>query len=121
MLVGAGGSLGRCHYFNGKFIASNLCLILTPKNKDEIEMKFYAKYLNMLREQIVEDLADGAAKPTIKENELKKYKIKSINKDKQKQIVEKMLKSEEIIKQKEEELIKIKNELDADFLDFIKR
>lgn len=32
-----------------------------------------------------------------------------------------MLKSEEIIKQKEEELIKIKNELDADFLDFIKR
>lgn len=82
--VGTGVSLGRCHYFNGKFIASNLCLILTPKNKDEIEMKFYAKYLNMLREQIVEDLADGAAKPTIKENELKKYKIKSINKDKQK-------------------------------------
>ena len=52
---------------------------------------------------------------------MKKYKIKSINKDKQKKIVEKMLKSEEIIKQKEEELIKIKNELDADFLDFIKR
>lgn len=52
---------------------------------------------------------------------MKKYKIKSINKDKQKQIVEKMLKNEEIIKQKEEELIKIKNELDADFLDFIKR
>ena len=66
-------------------------------------------------------MADGTSKLTIDEEELKKYRIKFINKDKQKQIVEKMLKSEEIIKQKEEELIKIKNELDADFLDFIER
>lgn len=28
---GAAGSLGKTHYVNGKFIASNLCFILTPK------------------------------------------------------------------------------------------
>ena len=28
-VVSAGGSLGRSHYVNGKFIASNLCLIST--------------------------------------------------------------------------------------------
>lgn len=33
--IQAAGSLGRTHYVNGKFIASNLCLVLTPKNKDE--------------------------------------------------------------------------------------
>ena len=29
--VAAGGSLGRTHYIKGKFTASNLCLIMTPK------------------------------------------------------------------------------------------
>jgi hypothetical protein len=33
-VVSAGGSLGRSHYVNGKFIASNLCIVLTPKNQN---------------------------------------------------------------------------------------
>ena len=33
--VQASGSLGRSHYVNGKFIASNLCLVLTPKFNSE--------------------------------------------------------------------------------------
>ena len=31
--VAASGSLGRAHYVNGKFIASDLCFILTEKDK----------------------------------------------------------------------------------------
>ena len=39
----ASGSLGRTHYVNGKFITSDLCYILTPKNNDKypIDLKFY--------------------------------------------------------------------------------
>jgi type I restriction enzyme S subunit len=29
----ASGSLGRTHYVNGKFIASDLCFIITPKDE----------------------------------------------------------------------------------------
>jgi type I restriction enzyme M protein len=40
--VKAAGSLGRTHYVNGKFIASNLCLILTPKSdKYPVNLEFY--------------------------------------------------------------------------------
>jgi len=38
--VDASGSLGRSHYVNGKFIASNLCLILTPQRRFRISCNF---------------------------------------------------------------------------------
>ena len=40
--VGASGSLGRTHYIKGKFIASDLCLILTPKEeyKNKVNLRF---------------------------------------------------------------------------------
>ena len=39
----ASGSLGRTHYVNGKFISSDLCFIITPKNENKypIDLKFY--------------------------------------------------------------------------------
>lgn len=65
--VAAGGSLGRAHYVNGKFIASTLCLILTPKNPSAhpINMQFYSMYLNSIRKQVVNAVADGTSKPTL--------------------------------------------------------
>jgi hypothetical protein len=36
--VSSSGSLGRCHYVNGKFVASNLCLILTPKQQSAYQV-----------------------------------------------------------------------------------
>ena len=73
----AGGSLGRSHYANGKFIASNLCVILTPKNKKKypINLEFYNAYLSHRRKNIVSDLADGTSKLTIKEPHFRKYYI----------------------------------------------
>ena len=78
--VAASGSLGRCHYVNGKFIASNLCLILTPKNEKQypINMLFYSLYLNSLRHTIRNDIADGTSKLTIAEVDLKEYLIEYI-------------------------------------------
>lgn len=75
--VAASGSLGRCHYVNGKFIASNLCLVLTPKNpkKYPINMVFYSLYLNAIRQNIRNEIADGTSKLTIAVDDLNKYQI----------------------------------------------
>ena len=41
--VAASGSLGRCHYIKDKFIASDLCFILTPKDAElyPVDLEFY--------------------------------------------------------------------------------
>ena len=76
--VSAGGSLGRSHYVNGKFIASNLCLVLTPKNPQAypINMQFYTIYLNAIRNKIVADISDGTSKLTLDPDDLSKYCIR---------------------------------------------
>ncbi len=75
--VSAAGSLGRSHYVNGKFIASNLCLVLTSKNdpKHPINLEFYNCYFASIRKQIVSDLADGTSKLTISADMFKDYYI----------------------------------------------
>ena len=83
--VSAGGSLGRAHYVSGKYIASNLCLILTPKDPKRfpINLQFYAHYFNAIRRKLVNDLADGTSKPTIRKDDLAEYMIEYIPKKKQ--------------------------------------
>ena len=75
--VSAAGSLGRSHYVNGKFVASNLCLVLTSKNdpKHPINLEFYTCYFASIRKQIVSDLADGTSKLTISADMFKDYYI----------------------------------------------
>lgn len=80
-IIQASGSLGRSHYVNGRFVASNLSLILTPKNSSDypINMRFYNAYFNKLRRKIVSDLADGTSKLTIGKNDLSNYYIDYVN------------------------------------------
>lgn len=65
--MGASGSLGRTHYVNDKFIASDLCFILTPKQnyKNQISMKLYYYYFNFNREDIVKKTETGTSKKSI--------------------------------------------------------
>ena len=88
--VGSQGSLGRCHYVNGKFVASNLCLILTPKhpNSYPINMGFYQKYFSIIRPKIVEALADGTSKKTINPHSFGNYKIEYVPLNKQNEFME---------------------------------
>ncbi len=83
--VSAAGSLGRSHYVNGKFIASNLCLILTPKHdsKYPVSLEFYNCYFTAIRKQIVSDLADGTSKLTIGKDLFEQYYIDYIPYDEQ--------------------------------------
>src|SRR5665647_2024845 len=50
----ASGSLGRTHYVNGKFISSDLCFILTPKDEEKypIDLKFYHLIFNAFKDEI---------------------------------------------------------------------
>lgn len=92
--MGASGSLGRTHYVNGKFIASDLCFILTPKkNSDKpVNLKFYYSYLGLIREKIVSDIAKGAAKKAINAKDFKNYQIPYLKIETQNKIVEEVKK-----------------------------
>ncbi len=91
----ASGSLGRVHYANGKFIASDLCFILTPKEayKKDVNLKFYYYYLNSNRESIVRELASGGAKLAINMKNFRKFNTVVCTFEKQQAYVEAMEKS----------------------------
>ena len=88
--ISASGSLGRCHYVNGKFIASNLCLILTSRENKEypINLQFYNMYLNAIRKKVVNELADGTSKLTISSKDLMEYYVEYYPIDVQNSMVE---------------------------------
>lgn len=107
--VQASGSLGRSHYVNGKFIASNLCLILTPKYNPEhpINVCFYNIYLNSIRKQVVRELSDGTSKLTISKRDLMDYYVEYFPIDIQNEIVNSYVD----IAQKQKELEEAKQRL----------
>ncbi len=109
--VAASGSLGRCHYVSGKFVASNLCLVLTPKNpmKYPINMLFYSLYLNAIRQEIRNEIADGTSKLTISVDDLDNYLIEYISISTQNQIASDYKKN--VLKLKEK-FIKAQKEID---------
>ena len=111
--VKAAGSLGRTHYVNGKFIASNLCLILTPKSdKYPVNLEFYNVYFSSIRERIVSDLADGASKLTIGDTVFSEYLIEYIPKDEQDAYVENYIVSyNKLAKQLQDAELKIQQEI----------
>ena len=84
--VAASGSLGRTHYVNGKFAASNLCIVLFPSGKYKLHLAFYKYYLERL------DLADGTSKLTINPEELMNYYVEYIPYEEQVAFYEKNIK-----------------------------
>ena len=75
--VAASGSLGRAHYVNGKFIASDLCFILTEKDKNQypINFLFYQIVFEMLRDEIVSKTKTGTSKESINRGNFSNYEI----------------------------------------------
>ncbi len=75
----ASGSLGRTHYVHGKFISSDLCFILTPKDevKYPLNLEFYHFVFNSLRLVLVAATKSGTSKESINQTNLKKYELPS--------------------------------------------
>jgi len=111
--MGASGSLGRTHYFNGKFIASDLCFILTPSTeyKNKIDLNYYNNYFVLMREEIIKALARGAAKKAINQRNFKQYKVPYPTYSDQIKIMEKVNKLNIDIQSKEVEREELQNSI----------
>jgi type I restriction enzyme S subunit len=66
----ASGSLGRTHYVDGKFISSDLCFILTPKDEKKypLNLAFYHFVFNSLRPVLVAATKSGTSKESINQS-----------------------------------------------------
>lgn len=104
----ASGSLGRTHYFKGKFIASDLVYVLTPKQdfKDKIDLRFHYYFLNHFKEEIVRMTKSGTSKASINRDAFSNVQIPlpPLN------IQQKLLSTLEKVKIKTDEIIKLRTE-----------
>ena len=94
----ASGSLGRTHYVNGKFISSDLCFIITPKDLDNlpVDLKFYHILFNELKDEIVRNTKAGTSKEAIGLGSFGKYLLPYFDIDTQIEIKNRFVKSEEL-------------------------
>ena len=109
--VAASGSLGRAHYVNGKFIASDLCFILTEKDKKQypINFLFYQIVFEMLRDEIVSKTKTGTSKESINRGNFLNYEIPYFPMEFQLANYQKFVNAKNIIKNLLEESKKQKN------------
>lgn len=79
--VAASGSLGRCHYYKGKFITSDLCFILRAKNEKKmpINYRFYQNIFSFLKNDIVSKTKAGTSKESISQKRLSNYSLPYID------------------------------------------
>lgn len=86
----ASGSLGRTHYVNGKFVSSDLCFIITPKNpaKYPIDLKFYHLIFQAFKDEIVRNTKAGTSKEAIGLTAFGKYELPYFDIAKQQEVKE---------------------------------
>lgn len=95
--VAASGSLGRVHYVNGKFISSDLCFILTPKDeiKYPIDLGFYLHIFKVIRQDLVQRTATGTSKLAINKGNFENYEVPYFDITYQRKYREKLIKLED--------------------------
>lgn len=89
----ASGSLGRTHYITGKFISSDLCFILTEKDKINypLELKFYHFVFNNLKDTIVKAIKTGTSKEAINYTNFYNYELNYFGIQQQRTWIDKLL------------------------------
>lgn len=112
--VAAGGSLGKAQYVNDKFVASDLCLVLTPKHKSKTDLLFYLYYFKNIRPQLVKILAKGVSKPSINKTDFANLQIDSFEPEQQKKLGNEIRNTRKIIFDYEKEIQKLEDKLVAD-------
>ena len=93
----ASGSLGRTHYVNGKFVSSDLCFIITPKDQVNlpVDLKFYHILFNELKDEIVRNTKAGTSKEAIGLGSFGKYELPYFDIETQIEIKNQFVNSEE--------------------------
>ena len=94
----ASGSLGRTHYVNGRFVSSDLCFIITPKDQENlpVDLKFYHILFNELKDEIVRNTKAGTSKEAIGLGSFGKYELPYFDIETQIEIKNRFANSEEI-------------------------
>lgn len=94
--VAASGSLGRVHYVNGKFISSDLCFILTPKDEKNypVDLGFYLHVFKAVRQDLVQRTATGTSKLAINKGNFENYEVPYFDIVHQRKYREKLIKFE---------------------------
>ena len=94
----ASGSLGRTHYVNGKFVSSDLCFIITPKDQKNlpVDLKFYHILFNELKDEIVRNTKAGTSKEAIGLGSFGKYELPYFDIEIQIEIKNRFVNSEKI-------------------------
>ena len=97
--VAASGSLGQAHYIDGKFIASDLCLILTEKDKTKypINFLFYQIVFESLRDEVVSKTKTGTSKEAISQKNFSAYEIPYFSIDFQNANYQRLINAKKII------------------------
>jgi len=92
----ASGSLGRTHYVNGKFVSSDLCFIITPKDPENlpVDLKFYHILFNELKDEIVRNTKAGTSKEAIGLGSFGKYELPYLDIETQIEIKNRFVNSE---------------------------
>lgn len=111
-VFGAGGSLGKVHYVKGKFITSDLCYILTPKDNVQIDLKYYYAYFRRHRKNIVKVLARGVNKKAINITRFENFKIECPDYEVQKEYGKKVEEKMKEIQDLKNQINKKLNEID---------
>lgn len=93
----ASGSLGRTHYVNGKFISSDLCFIITPKDPINypIDLRFYHIIFNEFKNDIVKNTKAGTSKEAIGLGSFGRYELPYFDIERQKEIKSRFVNAEE--------------------------
>lgn len=96
--VSASGSLGRVHYVRDKFIASDLCFVLTVKDdyRQKVNPLYYFYLLSGQQKELIA-LAKGAAKKSINKKDFSNYEVMLPSFEQQNEIAQKFLKAKDLI------------------------
>ena len=111
--VAAGGSLGKAQYVNEKFIASDLCFVITPKQKKKTDILFYLYYFKNIRTRLVKILAKGVSKPSINKTDFGNLIIDNVDLADQIKLGKQVRATRDKIKELEININKIEDELVA--------
>ena len=84
--TGAGGSLGKVQFFNGKFIASDLCHVLKQKSNTELDLYFYFYYFKKYKSLIEKVVAKGVSKRAINQTNLANLRIHTFSLEEQQRV-----------------------------------
>ena len=111
--VSASGSLGRVHYVKDKFIASDLCFVLTVKDDYRLKVNpLYYFYLLSGQQNELITLAKGAAKKSINKKDFSNYEVVLPSLEQQNELAQKFSKTKELITNLLSCTTKIENEVE---------